>query len=211
MSFWAIIKFLLLVIIVAYLLKVALDNMFGKGYTLEIIRICRKSIVTSFEEKNLAYMALITLWISSGMTVFLVVFCLSLMPDVKQTSINPLQLFGALAILLSALMASVSVLLNIKKTRELKILELRKEMFEEIASFITHISLSGEQPTPEVVADLAKKTRTAKYFFDEEIDAYIDEIINKSSSVNFLEQNHYEWFQNQRVSQMDAKFKHFFR
>ena len=180
-----------------------LNKEFGSSYSLDVYNQVKKFIHSSFEEKNLANMSLIILWTASGITILLVLYTLGLTPS--QGQMNPLQLLSAFAILLSALMASVSVLLNIKKTRELKILELQKIMFEDIASFITDISISGNKPSLEDISDLAKKTRTAKYFFNDDIDIYINNIIDKSS-VDF----DYQWFQDQRVSEMDEKFKPYF-
>ena len=141
---------------------------------------------------------LIALWML-GILIGFAIFFLLLCKNADKS------LLGALAVLVSALIASTSVILNIKKTRELKIFELRKGIFEEVGSFITDASINGK-PTVDKISDFARKTRIVHFLFSTKINQYIDDIINKASSQSF----EIDWFQQERVSGMNKQFEDYF-
>jgi len=98
-----------------------LNKHFGEGYVKSLYNLSKEYIYTAFETKNLSSIALIIFWCGGFIALLLILYALGITPkDAQSHSINKLQLMGALAILLSAFIASMSVMKSIKHSDEHK-------------------------------------------------------------------------------------------
>ena len=99
----------------------ALNKYFGDGYIKSLYDLSKKYIYVAFKTKNLSNIALIVFWFGGFIALLLVLYALGITPNNVQTNTtNKLQLMGALAILLSAFIASMTVMKSIKHSDEYK-------------------------------------------------------------------------------------------
>lgn len=93
----------------------ALNKHFGPDWLKEIYQSIETSIYQSFQKKDLSNMALVVFWFAGGVALILVLYTLSL---------SPLDFFAPFAILISAFIASMSVMKSIKHSDKQKEIEL---------------------------------------------------------------------------------------
>lgn len=99
----------------------ALNKHFGDGYAKSLYDLSENYVYTAFKTKNLSNMALIIFWFGGFIALLLILYALGITSkDAQANSINKLQLMGALAILLSAFIASMTVMKSIRHSDEHK-------------------------------------------------------------------------------------------